>query len=229
MAAPSGATPVHGYPYPIPDDDVDVPRDIKALADALEAKGFIVGEVRHIAIPAAPAGWLLADGRAVSRATYDLLYAAIAVTFGSGDGSTTFNLPDIQGRVLVGTGTGSGLSARAIGTKWGVEAVVLDVTKIPSHNHGGATAAAVPPDHTHSKPFEPGLGYVNAVQGSFAEMVLAAGASLSIRYDSAITGAVNGGANQLSHAHGIPAQGGGGGHDNTQPSLAIPAYIYAGE
>ena len=56
---------------------------------------------------AAPLGWLLCDGAAVSRATYADLFAAISTTWGAGDGSTTFNLPDGRGGVLRGAGTGT--------------------------------------------------------------------------------------------------------------------------
>ena len=53
-----------------------------------------------------PSGWLAEDGSAVSRTTYAALFAAIGTTWGAGDGSTTFNLPDSRGRVMVGAGTG---------------------------------------------------------------------------------------------------------------------------
>lgn len=55
----------------------------------------------------APFGWLLCDGAAVSRTTYADLFAAISTTFGVGDGSTTFNVPDLRGRVPLGAGTGT--------------------------------------------------------------------------------------------------------------------------
>ena len=54
---------------------------------------------------AAPTGWLLAAGSAVSRTTYATLFAAIGTTYGAGDGSTTFNLPDFRGVFPKGTGT----------------------------------------------------------------------------------------------------------------------------
>src|SRR5690242_494962 len=53
----------------------------------------------------APTGWLLCDGTAVSRATYATLFGVIGTTYGTGDGSTTFNLPDFRGRVPAGKGT----------------------------------------------------------------------------------------------------------------------------
>lgn len=55
----------------------------------------------------APSGWLLCDGSAVSRTTYAALFAILSTTYGAGDGSTTFNLPDLRGRAPVGAGTGA--------------------------------------------------------------------------------------------------------------------------
>jgi microcystin-dependent protein len=218
-------TPILGLPYPELADSVDVPRDVQALAEAVETQGtFIVGEMRQMLRRTIPAAWLLCDGRAVSRAQYAALYDEIGAWVGAGDGSSTFNLPDVAGRALVGAGAGAGLTARAVGTKWGVEAVVLSKAQLPAHNHGGASGS-VDLTHTHTKPFEPGLGYVNAVQGSFAELVLGSGSSLAVRYDSATTGAAD---RSLVHGHSIANDGGGAGHDNTPPSFAAPVYIYAG-
>jgi hypothetical protein len=60
------------------------------------------GMVAAYAGSSAPSGWLLCDGTAVSRTTYSALFAAIGTSYGAGDGSTTFNLPDLRGRVPVG-------------------------------------------------------------------------------------------------------------------------------
>jgi microcystin-dependent protein len=60
---------------------------------------------------AAPAGWLLCDGSAISRTTYADLFAAIGTNYGAGDGSTTFNIPDVRGRVPVGLGTNASVNA----------------------------------------------------------------------------------------------------------------------
>lgn len=68
------------------------------------------GSVTSFAGPTAPAGWLLCDGSLVSRTTYAALFAAIGTAHGSGDGSTTFQLPDYRGRFLRGVdnmGTGA--------------------------------------------------------------------------------------------------------------------------
>jgi len=68
-----------------------------------------VGSVQYFAMSSAPLGWLVADGSAVSRTTYATLFAAIGITYGAGNGTTTFNLPDLKGQFLRGwnsTGTG---------------------------------------------------------------------------------------------------------------------------
>jgi microcystin-dependent protein len=63
------------------------------------------GAVMPFAINSAPTGWLAADGAAVSRSTYATLFAAISTTHGAGDGSTTFNLPDLRGVFVRGSGS----------------------------------------------------------------------------------------------------------------------------
>lgn len=79
----------------------------------------------------APSGWLLCQGQAVSRSTYSALFAVIGTTFGSGDGSTTFNLPDLRGRVAVGVAS----DANFLGTTAGEKVVTLSIDQIPTHSH----------------------------------------------------------------------------------------------
>ena len=109
----------------------------KALIDALQASLFPAGLIAPYGVATAPTGWLICDGSAVSRTTYSTLFAAIGVTFGAGDGSTTFNLPDMRGRAPVGTGTGdaSGATAWALANKKGAETHTLADTEIPPHTH----------------------------------------------------------------------------------------------
>lgn len=91
---------------------------------------------------AVPSGWLLCDGSAVNRTTYADLFTAIGTTYGGGDGSITFNLPDVRGRVLVGSGTGSGLTTRAIGASFGEEEHTLTEAELASHTHVPVVNAA---------------------------------------------------------------------------------------
>lgn len=84
----------------------------------------------------APTGWLLCDGSAVSRTTFAALFTAISTNFGAGNGSTTFNVPDLRGRVVVGTGQGSSLTNRVIGASGGAETVTLSTANMAPHTHG---------------------------------------------------------------------------------------------
>ena len=77
-----------------------------------------------------PSGYLICDGSPVSRSTYPDLFAAVGTTYGSGDGSTTFNLPNLSGRVAIGSS-----STHLLGTSAGEEEHVLTVSEMPSHNH----------------------------------------------------------------------------------------------
>jgi microcystin-dependent protein len=85
--------------------DVDGTEPIASVATA--ENGSPVGAITMYGAAAAPTGWLLCDGSAVSRSTYAALYAVIGVTFGAGDASTTFNVPDMRGVFPKGAGTTS--------------------------------------------------------------------------------------------------------------------------
>lgn len=85
----------------------------------------------------AKTGWLLCQAQAVSRTTYADLFDEIGTTWGAGNGTTTFNLPDGQGRALIGVGSGAGLTARALADDGGAETHVLTVGEMPAHTHSG--------------------------------------------------------------------------------------------
>ena len=72
------------------------------ICDATARLGLFPGLIQMSASPILPSGWLFCDGSEVSRTLYSSLYAAIGTTWGAGDGSTTFNLPDLRGRTAVG-------------------------------------------------------------------------------------------------------------------------------
>jgi microcystin-dependent protein len=77
------------------------------------------GVMHQYAGATAPSGYLLCDGSAVSRTTYAALFAVLSTTYGAGNGSTTFTLPDLRGRVPMGAGTGTGLNASGAGAPTG--------------------------------------------------------------------------------------------------------------
>jgi microcystin-dependent protein len=84
--------------------------------DSITEVGSIYGNARSTA----PTGYLLCDGSTISRTAYSRLFSAIGVTYGVGDGSTTFTIPDLRGAVPRGAGTSSGYTQNvtlALGTK----------------------------------------------------------------------------------------------------------------
>lgn len=91
-----------------------------------------VGLVAWKPASSVPTGWLICNGQAVSRTTYANLFNIIGTNFGAGDGSTTFNLPDLQGRMLMGAGSGF-----AVGEEGGADeqTVTLTAANIPPHRH----------------------------------------------------------------------------------------------
>jgi len=78
------------------------------------ATGFVSGMLMPYAGASAPSGWLLCYGQAISRTTYADLFTAIGTVYGAGDGSTTFNLPDLRGRVVAGQDDMGGSSANRL-------------------------------------------------------------------------------------------------------------------
>lgn len=100
-----------------------------------------IGEIRMFGGNFAPLGNAYCAGQLMSIAQYSALYSLIGTTYG-GDGVQTFALPDLQGRLPVGMGQGTGLSDYPIGTKTGTETVTLASTQIPSHDHAMVASGA---------------------------------------------------------------------------------------
>jgi len=199
-----------------------------------------------------PTGWLLCDGRAVSRTTYAALFAAVGSTYGAGDGSTTFNLPDLRGRALVGAGTGSGLTNRPLGSNGGAETAAADLA---NHQHtisGAATNVTVNgnstgislSDPTHSHSLGGGNVPFHATGWSGATNVQQSGGSTNnIPYNNntavanlgSTSGAATGiGLSDPQHGHGVTdpqhthtcqPTGSGGGHNNMQPYVAVNYFV----
>jgi microcystin-dependent protein len=107
----------------------------------------MTGTVLDFAGASAPDGWLMCYGQAISRTDYKNLFDKIGTAYGEGNGSTTFNVPDLRGRVIAGkddmggtaanrlTTAGSGVNGAALGASGGAQTHTLDVTQIPAHAH----------------------------------------------------------------------------------------------
>lgn len=152
------------------------------------------GAIMPYAGASAPTGYLFCDGDAVSRATYSDLFGIIGVTYGAGDGSTTFALPDLRGRVIAGQDDMGGSSANnltdaqadQLGGTLGSETHTLTTTELPAHTHGGLTDID-PNGGDGGSASDPGLDYVTS-NGA---------------------GTVSG------------STGGGGAHNNVQPTFIL--------
>lgn len=109
------------------------------------------GIISQYAGSAAPTGYLICDGSAISRTTYAALFTAIGTTYGTGNGSTTFNLPDLRQRVPVGKYT-SGTFTN-LGATGGAENITLSTANLPSHTHDvnpASFTSTAEGAHTHS-------------------------------------------------------------------------------
>jgi len=146
------------------------------------------------ALPGNPNDYLFCNGAAVSRSTYSNLFTAIGTDYGVGNGSTTFNIPDLRGRVIAGQDDMGGTSANVLtdaqadqlGGTLGEEDHTLTVNEMPSHTHGLIIDRATP--------------------GSTANDF----------------GTSGGNANNVSSGSGnTSATGGGAAHNNVQPTIIL--------
>jgi microcystin-dependent protein len=102
-----------------------------------------LSEVRLFAGNYEPLSWQFCKGQLMSIAINTALYSLLGTTYG-GDGQTSFALPDLQGRVPVGTGAGPGLPAVDLGDVWGAETTVILSSQMPAHTHMLLGAGAAP-------------------------------------------------------------------------------------
>ncbi len=93
-----------------------------------------IGQIQPVGFNFAPRGWTLCDGQLLPIANYTAVFSLLGTTFG-GDGRTTFGLPDLRGRSIVGVGHGPGLSDIRWGEKSGVEQITLTTANMPAHRH----------------------------------------------------------------------------------------------
>ena len=138
-------------------------QSIKAYIASQLTASTPAGVITPYAGTSAPTGYLLCHGQAVSRTTYADLFSAISTTYGIGDGSSTFNLPDLRGRVVAGqddmggtsanrlTNQSGGLDGDTLGATGGAETHTLTTAQLPSHSHSILAANQQVSDGTVSR------------------------------------------------------------------------------
>ena len=189
----------------------------------------------------APQGCLFCDGSAVSRTTYAALFEVIGTTYGEGDGSTTFNIPDLSGRVVIGVS-----NTHALGTTGGSETVTLTADQMPAHTHvvpqhGHENNIAVQtPVLRHEITAQPAYNYnspnraryVAAGTATMCRGTSNATATRSIDVSIAEhleTACTTGGSITAKEAFNSGLYGGGASHNNMQPYTAVNYLICVGE
>lgn len=103
----------------------------------------VIGYVTGFAGNFAPKNWSFCQGQIVNIASNTALFSILGTVYG-GNGTTTFGLPDLRGRAIVGVGTGPGLSSYALGQMSGTETQTMNITQLPAHVHPVAIVAANP-------------------------------------------------------------------------------------
>ena len=173
-----------------------------------------------------PANWLLCDGTAVSRSTYASLFAIIGTQYGSGDGTTTFNLPNLKGRTIVGK-DGSQTEFDVLGETGGAKTHTLTTAEMPSHTHIQDSHNHTQNAHGHSindpghmhymdqGPYTGGGNYTppgsdNRYQGNAPTRSSTTGISIN---NATATNQATTATNQST--------GGGGAHNNLQPYIVL--------
>lgn len=215
-----GAKPLHYYVagawYQIPPGLLDVDMLVSvayhAGTGAYRLVGFRngTGKVEPFAGATPPAGSLLCYGQQISRTSYAGLFAVINTTYGVGDGSTTFNVPDLRSRVVAGRDDMGGVAAvrfdgtvprSALGGAFGEQYHTLSVAEMPSHSHG-----LNDPSHSHIAPGARNVDYQAGSNGLFSYLD---GATITPSTNPAFTGIT------------VNNTGGSGAHNNVQPTFIL--------
>lgn len=198
-------------PYEFAPSTVAKSGEVNANFEVLSHSGMIVAWPSN----SIPTGWLLCDGQAVSRTTYADLFAAIGTTFGAGDGSTTFNVPNIKGRVIVGK-DGSQTEFDTLGETGGAKTHTLTTAEIPSHTHIQDAHTHTQNSHTH--PVGP-VAWGTGAGGTNRRYETGGGGLIGTEPYNGNTGGATA-TNQNTTATN-QYTGGGGAHNNLQPYIVL--------
>ena len=197
------------------------------------------GIVMPFAGSVAPQGYLLCDGSAVSRTDYADLFTAIGTVYGAGDGSTTFNIPDLSGRVVLGVS-----QSHALGTTGGEASHTLTEQELPAHSHTvpahghGNNITVTTPKLTHTIT-QPVFKYNSPnYRGTGSNQVISAysgtgtgtasrSASAAVADHAATACTMTGGVTACD-AFDTDTYGTDGAHNNMQPYLSVNYIISTG-
>jgi microcystin-dependent protein len=203
-----------------------------------------VGDIKIWTTETLPAGsWLWCNGDAVSRTTYADLFTQIGETFGAGNGSTTFNVPDMRGRAPFGTNGmatvgagrvtsgGSGINGDVIGSAGGTETHTLTLAQSPAHTHAGTTSDQSQV-HTHSGTTSSDGAHTHSYDKPDTGTVFDAGGANGARHTFTSTSTSSNGAHthtittgtesaNHNHTYTTDSKGGGGAHNNMPPALIV--------
>lgn len=182
-----------------------------------------IGEIRMFGGNFAPAGWQFCNGQPMSIAENTALFSLIGTIYG-GDGQVTFNLPDLRGRVPVGTGQGPGLQFVDLGEMGGEENHTLKTLEMPAHTHTAQVAANASIRVSSAA----GTNSVPAAGNSIAAMVTGSGRTAT-PVNAFNSSAPNTPLNPMSASvignMQVAEAGGGLPHTNMQPSIALQYII----
>lgn len=198
------------------------------------ASGLPAGTIVQWPGAVAPTSWLICDGSAVSRSTYASLFAAIGTQYGSGDGSTTFNLPNLKGRVAVGLDA-SQTEFNTLGEVGGAKTHTLTTSEMPSHTHTGTTSSDGAHTHTFSGTTSTDGAHTHTYFKSFNNGVSSAGGSSwgvwagdqtnttssSGSHSHTYSGTTSGASTNHTHTFTTSSVGSDGAHNNLQPYIVL--------